>query len=180
MEQDGIFVVLDSPSQFERTKERPLETQKQKGVVENREPRNKGRSSPVAPLAGQVQAWLDAAPLATKGAAGVDSHGGDLEGCLDRLRVQRPDLWELATQIAIHHDAPGTHAVAAVGYYKALVHLGVPTVRRCVQAVERYRMQGQNLTNPGAVLMAHLNREARAATGYNIRDLGTEKGQVLT
>ncbi|WP_272977072.1 hypothetical protein [Deinococcus geothermalis] len=179
VEEPGVFVVPDSPSQFERTKERPLETQKPKGIVENSGANTKGLSFPAAPVATHVQAWLDAAPLGTKGAGGVDAHGPDLKGCLDRLRMVRPDLWELAVQIAIHHDAPQTHAVAAVGYYKALIHLGVGAVRRCVQAVERYRMQGQTITNPGAVLMSHLNREARRVTGYNIRDLGTEKDQVL-
>ncbi|GAA5439236.1 hypothetical protein ACFQDE_16260 [Deinococcus caeni] len=62
---------------------------------------------------------------------------------------------------------------------KANVHLGMKTVIRCVKAVERYRQQGQTITNRGALLTGLLNREARAATGFNVRDLGTEKGQVL-
>ena len=66
-----------------------------------------------------------------------------------------------------------------MGYYKALVHLGVKTVRYWVQRLEKWQLKGQRVDTPGKLLMYHLNREARKATGFNIRDLGTEPGQAL-
>ncbi|WP_139322900.1 hypothetical protein [Deinococcus marmoris] len=103
-----------------------------------------------------------------------------LEGCLDRLRDANPQLWEFAVQIAIHHDDPATHAVAAIGFYKALVHLGVKEVRRCIQRLEKWRLKGQKIETPGRLLMHLLNEKARAATGFNIHDLGTEPSSVIS
>lgn len=54
--------------------------------------------------------------------------------------------------------------MAAVGYDKALVRLGVPTVRRCIKRLEKWRAKGQRIETPGRLLMHHLNREARAAS----------------
>ncbi|WP_139322812.1 hypothetical protein [Deinococcus marmoris] len=105
---------------------------------------------------------------------------GNLESCLDRLRNANPQLWEFAVQIAIHHDDPATHAVAAIGFYKALVHLGVKEVRRCIQRLEKWRLKGQKIETPGRLLMHLLNEKARAATGFNINDLGMEPGAVLS
>ncbi len=109
----------------------------------------------------------------------LGSPSDSLEGCVDRLRNTNPQLWEFAVQIAIHHDDPATHAVAAIGFYKALVHLGVKTVTRCIQRLEKWRLKGQKIHTPGRLLMHLLNEKARAATGFNIHDLGTEPGSVL-
>ncbi|QLG13339.1 hypothetical protein HLB42_20655 (plasmid) [Deinococcus sp. D7000] len=93
------------------------------------------------------------------------------------MRNSNPAIWELAVQIAVHHDEEETHAVAAVGYYKALVHLGVPKVRYWIKRLEKWRVKGRRIETPGKLLMHHLNREARAATDFPIRDLGTEPEQ---
>lgn len=109
----------------------------------------------------------------------LDQMTDRLEACVDRLRDANPQLWAFAVQIAIHHDDPATHVVAAIGFYKALVHLGVGAVRRCIQRVEKWRLRGQPIQTPGRLLMHLLNKQARAATGFNIHDLGTEPGRVL-
>jgi hypothetical protein len=171
VETDGVFFVLDSKTQSERTKERPLNIQLQEEVVENPNGKTGGLSS------SPVQAWQDSARLGTaknEKTGGLDPVDEGLKGCLDRLRIANPGLWELATQIAVQHDTE-RHAVAAVGYYKALIHLGIKPVRRSIQLIQRWQDQGQAITNPAALLMSQLNREARKITGFNIRDLGTEK-----
>ena len=70
--------------------------------------------------------------------------------------------------------------MAAVGYYKALIHLGPQRVTYWVQRVERQRLQGRRIDTPGRLLTCMLNKETRAATGFNIRDLGTESGQYMS
>lgn len=182
VETPGVFIVSDYTYEIDRTKERPLTTLKQGEAPQIVE--NLGLSLPSA--MSRVTSWLDSAPLGTKRADGVDLQTGELEGCLDRLRRSNPAIWEQAVAIAVEHETENAlqngkevYEIAAIGYYKAIVHLGMKTVIRCVKAVERYRQQGQTITNRGALLTGLLNREARAATGFNLRDLGTEKGQVL-
>ncbi|OLV18216.1 hypothetical protein BOO71_0006514 [Deinococcus marmoris] len=70
--------------------------------------------------------------------------------------------------------------MAAIGFYKALVHLGVKEVRRCIQRLEKWRLKGQKIETPGRLLMHLLNEKARAATGFNIHDLGTEPSSVIS
>ncbi|WP_027483134.1 hypothetical protein [Deinococcus pimensis] len=166
----GVLVVPDDTSQDERTELRPSTTREQQ-----EQGRNCGQLTAAMRHAwvtdGTVRTWLDSAALASKREGGQVRTTDTLHGCVERLRTHDPHLWELATQIAVHHDTEH-HAVAAVGYYKALVHLGVPVVRQCVQKIQRWQHQGQQIRSPGALLMHHLNRAARARTGFNIRDLG--------
>ncbi|WP_342667673.1 hypothetical protein, partial [Deinococcus frigens] len=45
--------------------------------------------------------------------------------------------------------------------------------------LEKWRLKGQKIETPGRLLMHLLNEKARAATGFNINDLGTEPGGVV-
>lgn len=181
VETQEVFTVPDYPSQDERNRERPLTTQKQNAACGKLTSALGGAFS-AASGGGDVRQWLDHAALISRAGntkTPVVLADGVLEGCIDRLRQRDPALWEFAVQIAIHHDLGDTQAVAAVGYYKALVHLGVPVVRYWVQRIEKWRLKGQPIQTPGKLLMHHLNREARKALGFNISDLGTEQGEVL-
>lgn len=184
VEMDGEFIVPDFNSQLEGTKRRPLNNQKQNTACGKLTARLGGASGFAGEEASRDEflSWIDSAALISRAEGQkipVDFAETELGGCLDRLRNANPGIWEFAVQIAIHHDGPATHAVAAVGYYKALVHLGVKVVRYWVQRIEKWRLKGQKIDTPGKLLMHHLNREARKATGFNIRDLGTEPGQAL-
>lgn len=181
-QEEVIFAVSDSTSQDARTKGSPLNTQKQKGACGKLTDRLGGASdsSQGEEARQELLGWIDSAALISKAGDRVDPSDHNLEGCIDRLRNANPEMWELAVQIAVHHDEPQAHVVAAVGYYKALIHLGVPTVRRWIKRMEKWRLKGQRIETPGKLLMHHLNREARAATGFPISDLGTELGQYVT
>nr|WP_244977313.1 hypothetical protein [Deinococcus humi] len=178
-----IFVVPDSHSQGETTKGSSTTTQKQRDCGK---PEQGFGASSAETAREDLLRCLDGAALITRaGERGMlsltlDSVIHNLEGCLDRLRNANSQLWEFAVQIAIHHDDPATHAMAAIGFYKALVHLGVKTVRRCIQRIEKWRLKGQQIETPGRLLMHLLNEKARAATGFNIHDLGTEPGSALS
>lgn len=133
---------------------------------------------------GIVFEWIDQAALITRAAeqqirTPLDQLDDDLKGCIDKCQETNPELWELAAQIAIYHDDPAHQAVAAVGYYKALIHLGTAKVRFWVKRVEKWRRKGQAIETPGRLLMSLLNKEARAATGYPISDLGTQRGELV-
>lgn len=179
------FVVPDFTSQDDSRKGRPGPTQIQKdacgkltsrlGSVHWQETSQEGRD--------RFLAWIDGAGLmsrAEKAQSVIDRVEDGIKGCIDNLRNRNPGLWELAAQIAIHHDEPTSHAVAAIGYYKALIHLGVEKVRYWVQRMERWQLKGQRIETPGRLLMHLLNKDARAATGFEIRDLGTETGQYVS
>lgn len=184
VELAGEFVVPDFTCQADGTKGRPLTTQKQNAACGKLTTYLQGASANA--YEGQAREdflrWIDSAALLTR--AGhqnpVDLGESGIGGCIDRLRTLNPGLWEYAVQIAIHHDAPESHAVAAVGYYKALIHVGVERVRYWVQRLEKWRLKGQEIETPGKLLTHHLNREARAATGFNLRDLGTEVEHMLS
>ncbi|GGO37043.1 hypothetical protein [Deinococcus humi] len=182
VQEAEIFVVPDFTFQLDRTKGSSTTTQKQRdcGKPEG----GFGASSAETAREDLLRCLDGAALIARAGERGtlspnLDSVTNSLEGCLDRLRNANPQFWEFAVQIAIHHDDPATHAVAAIGFYKALVHLGVKTVRRCIQRLEKWRLKGQKIETPGRLLMHLLNEKARAATGFNIHDLGTEPGGVV-
>ena len=184
VEMDGEFVVPDFNCQPDGTKGRPLNNQKQNAACGKLTARLGGSSGFAGEDASRDEflSWIDAAALISRAEGQknpVDFAETELEGCLDRLRNANPGIWEFAVQIAIHHDEPENHAVAAVGYYKALVHLGVKVVRYWVQRLEKWQLKGQKIDTPGKLLMHHLNSEARKATGFNIRDLGTEPRQAL-
>ncbi|CAM3602461.1 Replication protein [Deinococcus saxicola] len=184
VQEAEIFVVPDFNSQDDRTKRSSTTTQKQSNCGKLTEGLLGASSAGTARE--DLLRCLDSAALITRaGERGtlsptLDQATGNLEGCLDRLRSANPQLWEFAVQIAIHHDDPATHAVAAIGFYKALVHLGVKVVRRCIQRLEKWRLKGQRIETPGRLLMHLLNEKARAATGFNIHDLGTEPGGVMS
>lgn len=178
VELPGEFVVPDYACQDDAYKGRPRTTQKQKepcGKVES------GLGSSFCD--GNVGArdrflrWVDGAALIS--AAGqqdhVDISKENLGACIDRLRNLNPGIWEFAVQIAIHHDGYEQAPIAAIGYYKALIHLGVGPVRHWIQRLEKWKLKGQIITTPGRLLMHHLNKEARSRTGFPIKDLGTEK-----
>ena len=88
--------------------------------------------------------------------------------------------WETACLLAIEFDREEAREVAATGYFKALIHLGMEAVRETVQRVQRWINQqerkGKVIETPGGLLMYHLNKKTRAATGYDVRDLGMEVG----
>lgn len=179
VEQDGEFTVPDFNCQVDGTKGRPLLNQKQNAACGKLTLALQGSDSE-SRAKREFLGWIDSAALGSRAEIRkdlVDLDDNGLEGCIDRLRMVDPGLWEYATQIAIHHDDPASCAVAAVGYYKALVHIGVKRVRYWVQRVEKWRLKGQNIQTPGKLLMHHLNREARGITGFNIRDLGTAVGE---
>ncbi|SMB77836.1 hypothetical protein [Deinococcus hopiensis] len=181
-ELDIFLAVPDSTSQDDGTKRSPLTTQKQ-GKTCGKLTGHLGGASADHQSAEDARqkllGWIDSAALISRAGDRIDLDDNTLGSCIDRLRTSNPTIWELAVQIAIHHDEKETQAVAAVGYYKALVHLGIPTVRRCIKRLEKWRAKGQRIDTPGRLLMHHLNREARAATGFPIRDLGTEPGQFV-
>lgn len=184
VEMDEVLVVPDFNCQTDLTKGRPLQNQKQNVLCGKLTTRLKGASG--QSVSGQAREdflkWIDSAALISRAETQrdpLDFAEGTLESCIDRLRSLNPGLWEYAVQIAIHHDDQEQHAVAAVGYYKALIHLGVKRMRYWVQRLEKWRLKGQKIETPGKLLMHHLNREARKATGFNIRDLGTEAGGML-
>lgn len=179
---DVFFVVSDSNSQDARTKGSPLTTQKQKAGCGKLTYHLGGASSDhqtSEDARQELLGWIDSAALISRAGDQSDLNDDNLESCIDRLRNANPAIWELAVQIALHHDEKEAHAVAAVGYYKALVHLGIPKVRYWIKRLEKWRAKGQSIETPGRLLMHHLNREARAATGFPIRDLGTEPGQSM-
>ena len=181
---DGEFIVPDFNCQADGTKGRPLNNQKQNVACGKLTVQLQGTSGHAldSKSRDEFMNWIDSAALISRAGNQKNPLGlaeGNLGSCIDRLRNLNPGLWEYAVQIAIHHDDPETHSVAAVGYYKALIHLGVPMVRYWVQRIEKWRLKGQKIETPGKLLTHHLNREARKATGFNIRDLGTEIGQVL-
>lgn len=93
-------------------------------------------------------------------------------------------VWETACLLAIEFDREEAREVAAIGYFKALIHLGMGAVRETVQQVQRWINQqerkGRYIETPGGLVMHHLNKKARAATGYNVRDLGMEGGSFST
>lgn len=184
VEVDGEFIVPDFNCQADGTKGRPLNNQKQNVACGKLTVQLQGASGHAldSKSRDEFMNWIDSAALISRAGNQKNPLGlaeGNLGSCIDRLRNLNPGLWEYAVQIAIHHDDPETHSVAAVGYYKALIHLGVPMVRYWVQRIEKWRLKGQKIETPGKLLTHHLNREARKATGFNIRDLGTEIGQVL-
>ena len=180
------IVVSDFSSQGESTKGRLQNTQEHRGacgkVTSHLEGARLEGSSDEA--RDRFLAIIDGAALgslkAQRQEARVDLADLGLKGCIDRLRNQNPGLWEFAAHIAIHHDEPAAHAMAAVGYYKALIHLGPQRVTYWVQRVERQRLQGRRIDTPGRLLTCMLNKETRAATGFNIRDLGTESWQYMS
>lgn len=185
VEQGGIFTVPDYKSEIERTKRRPLTTQKQNGRCGKPTAQSQGSSSgAIADKAREeFLGWIDSAALISRSGERknpVDLDESELMGCIDRLRNLNPKHWEMATQIAIWHDEPGAQAVAAVGYYKALIHLGVEKVRYWVKRLEKWRSKGQLIQTPGKLLMHHLNKEARKLLHFNISDLGTEVGVMAT
>ena len=178
-----ILLVSDSNSQDERAKGQPLESQKQKNSCGKLTEHLQGLSCGTG--RGVVLEWIDQAALITRAAeqkhrTPLDQLENSLKGCIDNCRETNPELWELAAHIAIYHDDPQQQAVAAVGYYKALIHLGTAKVRMWVKRLEKWRRKGQNITTPGRLLMHLLNKEARAATGYPISDLGTRRGELAT
>ncbi|QLG13383.1 hypothetical protein HLB42_20280 (plasmid) [Deinococcus sp. D7000] len=182
VQEPEIFVVPDFNSQLDRTKRSSTTTQEQRdcGKLDG----DSGASLAEKAREDLLRCLDGAALISRAGERGtlsptLDPVTSSLEGCLDRLRNANPELWEFAVQIAIHHDDPATHAVAAIGFYKALVHLGVKVVRRCIQRLEKWRLKGQKIETPGRLLMHLLNEKARAATGFNIHDLGTEPGSVV-
>ncbi|SMB81081.1 hypothetical protein SAMN00790413_04455 [Deinococcus hopiensis KR-140] len=181
-EVDVFFSVLDSNYQDESIKGSPLTTQKQGGACGKLTDRLGGASADhqsAEEARQELLGWIDSAALISRAGDRVDLDDDTLGGCIDRLRNSNPAIWEIAVRIAVHHDEKETHMVAAIGYYKALVHLGVPKVRYWTKRLEKWRMKGQRIETPGRLLMHHLNREARAATGFPIRDLGTEPGQFM-
>lgn len=179
------FIVPDFTSQVDRTKGRPENTQihndacgkltRQLGGLSLDEASEEGRN--------RFLAWIDGAGLISRAGqtpSVVDRVDGNLGSCIDKLRDRNPGLWELAVHIAIHHDEPTCRNMAAVGYYKALIHVGVERVKYWVQRLERWQLKGQPMETPGRLLMYHLNKEVRAVTGFEIRDLGTETGQYVS
>ena len=183
VEEAGEFIVPYYVSQGERTKGRLETTQEQNGRCGKLTDQLRGASAFEGSQEGRERflQWVDQAALISKAGHNTPSDLGEsnLEGCIDKLRNLNPGLWEFAVQIAIHHDDPDTRAVAAIGYYKALIHLGVPKVRYWVQRLEKWRLKGQKIETPGRLLMHHLNKAVMTAMGFPIRDLGTEKGQHL-
>ena len=184
VELEENFVVPDFNCQDGGTKRRPLQNQKQKANCGKLTALLGGSSANA--LSGEARrdflGWIDSARLVTKAADAPyhDAYDADLGGCLDRLRDTNPGLFEFAVQIAIHHDDPKVHEIAVVGYYKALIHLGVKRVRYWVQKVEKYRLQKQHIDNPGKLLTSHLSKEARKRTGFGLSDLGTEPGHYIS
>lgn len=184
VEIDEKFIVPDFNCQPEGIKGRPLKNQKQNAACGKLTARLGGASGSAGEWAARDEflSWIDSAALISRARSQenpADLDEIELDGCLDRLKNANPGLWDFAVQIALHHDGRETQPVAVVGYYKALVHLGVKQVRYWVQRLEKWRLKGQKINTPGKLLMHHLNREARKVTGFNIRDLGTEPGLSL-
>lgn len=132
VEMDGEFIVSDFNCHFDPTKGRPLPNQKQNVACGQLTTRPAGASGHA--LDGQAReeflSWIDSAALTSRTPQSpVDLADTELEGCIDRLQNLNAGLWEFAVQIALHHDEPTQYAVAAVGYYKALIHVGVGRVR---------------------------------------------------
>lgn len=183
VEGEPIFTVPDSISQIERHKERPQTNQKQKEGCGNcgKLTSRLGSFSRNTAAHDEVMQWIDSAALISRAGQQknpADSVEADLRCYVNSVMTQNPALWEYAAQIAVHHDEKEHHMVAALGYYKALIHLGVPKVRYWVQRIEKWQRAGQRIETPGKLLTYHLNNEAKKATGYPIRDLGTVAGTL--
>lgn len=191
VDEGGVFVVQDFNCQLEPCKDSPLNSINKAACGKLTQQLTEGLSAASAAPGGwsdrqRVRRWLDAASLASK--AGESQSARTLDS-FDKERFRGAAAaawehntveWETACQLAIEFDREEAREVAAMGYFKALIHLGMDAVRETVQRTQRWINQqerkGKVIDTPGGLLMHHLNKKARAATGYNIRDLGMEVG----
>lgn len=161
VEQEGIFVVSDYICEDETTKKNQNPTTKNEGACGKPNPRPGGAENP-------VQDWENAASMPDR--ARADSSDAGRQGGSENVHVVRPDLWELAGNIAVQVGERQPRAARAV-YYRALLWLGYAAVRREYVTVERAVQKGRDVRNQGAVLVARLNRLARSQHGLNLREL---------
>lgn len=177
----GELVVLDSTYQSEPCKGRPCTTQVQKETCGKVQKGFGSSSSGANEAHRKLLRWLDMAAMGTRSnsRASLDPVQANLESCIDKIRNVNPDLWEFAVQIALHHDSYENAPVAAVGYYKALIHLDVGVVRQTIQRIEKWKLQGQFISNPGRLLTSLLSKECKRKTGFPLRDLGSQDGLIM-
>ncbi|GHG09395.1 hypothetical protein GCM10017783_22420 [Deinococcus piscis] len=191
VDEGGVFVVQDFNCQLEPCKDSPLNSINKAACGKLTGQVIEGLSAASAAPGGwsdtqRVRRWLDAASLASK--AGESQSARTLDS-FDRERFRGAAAaawehntveWETACQLAIEFDREEAREVAAMGYFKALIHLGMDAVRETVQRTQRWINQqerkGKVIKTPGGLLMHYLNKKARATTGYNVRDLGMEVG----
>lgn len=195
VDEGGVFIVQDFNCQLEPCKDSPLNSINKAACGKLMGQITEGLSAASAASGGwsdpqRVRRWLDGASLASK--AGENPSADTLDS-FDKIGFrgaaaawQRDNAveWETACQLAIEFDLEQAREVAATGYYKALIHLGMDVVREVVQRTQRWINQqerkGKVIETPGGLLMHHLNKKARAATGYNVRDLGMEMGSFTS
>lgn len=195
VDEGGIFVVQDFNCQLAPCKDSPFSSINKRTCGKPRGQPPEGLSAASAAPGGwsdrqRVRRWLDAASLASRveesqSARTLDSFDRErFRGAAAAAREQNTVAWETACLLAIEFDREEAREVAAVGYFKALIHLGMGAVRETVQQVQRWINQqerkGRYIETPGGLVMHHLNKKARAATGYNVRDLGMEGGSFST
>ncbi|MCY1703760.1 hypothetical protein [Deinococcus sp. SL84] len=189
VDEGGIFVVQDFNCQLEPCKDSPLNSINKAACGKLQGQAMEGLSAALATPGSwsdtqRVRRWLNRADLASTAspsAGTLDSFDKvGFRGAAAAWQRDNAVEWETACQLAIEFDLEQAREVAATGYYKALIHLGMDVVREVVQRTQRWINQqerkGKVIETPGGLLMHHLNKKARAATGYNIRDLGMEVG----
>ncbi|MEF2280372.1 hypothetical protein V3W47_18925 [Deinococcus sp. YIM 134068] len=161
VEESGVFVVPVCISEDDRTKKNPTPLTKNEEACGKLPARPGGAENP-------VQEWENAAAMPDRGVP--ESHDGGKDVARELLHVVRPDLWELAGHMAVQLGEREPRAARFV-YYRALLWLGYQTVRKEYITVERHVSKGRDVRNQGALLVARLNRRARAKHGLNLREL---------
>jgi len=161
LEEGGVFVIQDYICEDDRTKNNPITLTKNEVACGQPLPCHFGAENP-------VQEWENAAVMPDR--ARAEFTDAREAGVSEGFHVMRPDLWELAGNIAVQVGEREPRA-ARVVYYRALLWLGYAAVRREYITVERAVRRGRDVRNQGAVLVTRLNRLARAAHGLNLREL---------
>lgn len=160
VEQEGIFAVPEYICESETTKGDQNYSTKNEVACGKPNPTPERHKN-------TVQDWENAAAMPDRGRPDYSTRG---ESASESVHILRPDLWELAGNMAVQLGERNPQA-ARVTYYRALTWLGYARVRQEYVQVERAVMKGRDVRNQGATLTARLNRAARGAHGFNLRDL---------
>lgn len=160
VEKDGVFAVPEYICESKMTKGNQNYSTSNEGAC----------GKPTAPPEkhkNTVQDWENAAAMPDRGRP---DYSAQKESAREGVHIVRPDLWELAGNMAVQLGERNPQA-ARVTYYRALTWLGYARVRQEYVQVERAVIKGRDVRNQGATLTARLNRAARAEHGFNLRDL---------